>query len=82
MSVKPIRVNPLMAVITFTHRKSTRSALRKTQYHRGALDEMPVVAENRISLQGCIDEAIREAVLFAVKSNGTEQKSEGDENSK
>lgn len=56
--------------------------VRKTQYHRGALAEMPVVAENRISLQGCIDEAIREAILFAVKYHGTEQKSEGDENSK
>ena len=56
--------------------------VRKTKYYRGSLAEMPVVAENRISLQGCIDEAIREAILFAVKSHGTEQKSEGDENLK
>lgn len=56
--------------------------VRKTRYHLGALAEMPVVAENHISLQGCIDEAIREAILFAVKFHGTEQKSEGDENSK
>lgn len=41
--------------------------VRKTKYYRGALAEMPVVAENRISLQGCIDEAIREAILSAMK---------------
>lgn len=40
--------------------------VRKTRYYRGTLAEMLVVAENRISLQCCIDEAIREAILFAV----------------
>mgnify|MGYP004453802141 CR=1 FL=1 len=53
--------------------------VRKAQYYRGALAEMPVVAENRISLQSCIDEAIREAILFAVKFHGTDNKIEGDE---
>ena len=40
--------------------------VRKTQYHLGALAEMPVVAENRIALQRCIDEAIKDAILSAV----------------
>ena len=40
--------------------------VRKTQYHRGALAEMPVVAENRISLQRCIEDAIKDAILSAV----------------
>lgn len=40
--------------------------VRKTKYHLGALAEMPVVAENRISLQYCIDDAIKEAILSAV----------------
>ena len=40
--------------------------VRKTQYHLGALAEMPVVAENRISLQCCIDDAIKDAILSAV----------------
>lgn len=40
--------------------------VRKTQYHLGALAEMPVVAENRIALQRCIDDAIKDAILSAV----------------
>lgn len=40
--------------------------VRKTQYHLGALAEMPVVAENCISLQCCIDDAIKDAILSAV----------------
>ena len=40
--------------------------VQKTQYHRGALAEMPVVAENRISLKRCIDDAIKNAILSAV----------------
>ena len=40
--------------------------VRKTQYYRGALAEMPVVAENSICLKGCIDEVIRVAILFSV----------------
>lgn len=40
--------------------------VRKTQYYRGSLAEMPVVAENRISLQGCINDAVKDAILSAV----------------
>lgn len=43
-----------------------RWEVRKTQYYRGALAEIPVVAENRISLQRCIDDAIKDAILSAV----------------
>lgn len=40
--------------------------VRKTQYYRGALADMPVVAENHISLQCCIEDAIKDAILSAV----------------
>ena len=40
--------------------------VRKTQCYRGTLAEMLVVAENRISLQRCIDDAIKDAILSAV----------------
>jgi hypothetical protein len=40
--------------------------VRKSQYHFGAVADMPVVAENRISLQRCIDDAIKDAILSAV----------------
>ena len=40
--------------------------VQKTQYYRGSLAEMPVVAENRISLQRCIEDAIKDAILSAV----------------
>ena len=42
--------------------------VRKTQYFRGSLANLPVVAENRISLQRCIEDAIKDAILSAVRN--------------
>ena len=55
--------------------------VRKTQYYRGSLAEMPVVAENRIALQRCIDDAIKGAILSAVHGakDGMEDESEDKE---
>lgn len=40
--------------------------VKKSQYYLGSLADMPVVAENRIALQRCIDDAIKDAILSAV----------------
>lgn len=40
--------------------------VRKAKYYLGSLADFPVVAENRISLQCCIDDAIKDAILSAV----------------
>ncbi len=52
--------------------------VRKTKYYRGALADMPVVAENHISLQRCIEDAIKDAILSAVHDakDGMEDESE------
>ena len=47
--------------------------VRKATYYNKSLDEMPVVCENRVSIQAVIDKAVIDAVLgFAkgVKSDG------------
>lgn len=46
--------------------------VRKTRYYRGELADMTVVAENRISLQRCIEDAIKDAILSAVHFGGIE----------
>ena len=46
--------------------------VRKAMYYNQSLAEMPVIAENRVSIQTVIDKAILDAVLGCVSSFNTD----------
>ena len=41
--------------------------VRKSKYYNCSLKEMPVVAENNVSFQSCIDDTIKNVILSAVQ---------------